>query len=224
MLRRIRKGETLLQDYETFELGEVLDREAQEWCSEAALKNATAMERSASVSVAASISSPEGEDGDKEVVSGSGDCDREEGTCGAVAASRVKITKGVDFGVHLIADFADCASSGLLDNADALRVAVEESLTRGNLTLVAPIYVHRFQPTGLSLIAHLSESHLSMHTWPEHRTATVDVYACGGATSDPEASLSHLESVILPQVTKVTRLRRGVFETQDRETQTCSET
>jgi len=38
---------------------------------------------------------------------------------------------------------------------------------------------HRFEPQGVSGIIFVAESHLSIHTWPEHGYAAVDLFTCG---------------------------------------------
>ncbi|MCW5556813.1 MAG: adenosylmethionine decarboxylase [Verrucomicrobiae bacterium] len=38
---------------------------------------------------------------------------------------------------------------------------------------------HSFSPWGVSGVVVISESHLTIHTWPEHRFAAVDVFSCG---------------------------------------------
>ena len=47
-----------------------------------------------------------------------------------------------------------------------------------NLTVVN-VKAHRFAPQGVSVVAILAESHLSVHTWPEKSYASVDCYTCG---------------------------------------------
>lgn len=55
-----------------------------------------------------------------------------------------------------------------------LRHAAEAS----GATLIS-VHVHRFEPHGLSGVAILAESHLSVHTWPELGFAAVDAFTCG---------------------------------------------
>ena len=37
----------------------------------------------------------------------------------------------------------------------------------------------KFEPQGCTILYLLSESHISIHTWPEHRSCTIDFYHCG---------------------------------------------
>ena len=66
----------------------------------------------------------------------------------------------------------------LLNNLVDLKKATLEILTAANLTVVE-IVGHQFAPQGISVVAVLAESHLSIHTWPELGYAALDVYTCG---------------------------------------------
>lgn len=79
---------------------------------------------------------------------------------------------------------------------------------RGNLTLL-DINMHEFQPHGVSGVAVLAESHISVHTWPEYGYAALDIFTCGD-TADPEAALMSLKDQLGSSKMKVTRLDRGL--------------
>eukprot|EP00505_MAST-04D_sp_SCG-Rhode-Island_P001217 Stramenopile-MAST_4_protein_1217 len=79
---------------------------------------------------------------------------------------------------------------------------------RGNLTLL-DINMHEFQPHGISGVAVLAESHISVHTWPEYGYAALDIFTCGD-TADPEAALMSLKDQLGSSKMKVTRLDRGL--------------
>ena len=49
------------------------------------------------------------------------------------------------------------------------------------------IHLHHFQPNGVSGVAVLAESHISIHTWPDAHYAALDVFMCGSA--DPDACI-----------------------------------
>jgi len=78
----------------------------------------------------------------------------------------------------------------------------------GNLTLL-DINMHEFQPHGVSGVAVLAESHISVHTWPEYGYAALDIFTCGD-TADPEAALTSLKDQLGSSKMKVTRLDRGL--------------
>ena len=68
-------------------------------------------------------------------------------------------------GRHLILDLYDCDQE-ILDNYDQLSELLETALRMANATILR-IIGEKFKPQGVTLLALLSESHASIHTWPE---------------------------------------------------------
>lgn len=81
-------------------------------------------------------------------------------------------------GLHLIVELQGCDPEGLND-VDFLRQGLRNAATAGGLHVVA-LDMHAFAPHGVTGVALLSESHISIHTWPELRYAAVDIFSCGG--------------------------------------------
>ncbi len=109
-------------------------------------------------------------------------------------------------GRHLIAEFWT-EHPHLLDDLTYLRDAVEEACRAGNLTVI-DVLAHKFAPHGATLVALLMESHISIHTWPEHGYAAVDVFACAG---DPERALAVLAERLRAYRVETTSLDRGLL-------------
>ncbi|WP_282169477.1 adenosylmethionine decarboxylase [Ruegeria atlantica] len=109
-------------------------------------------------------------------------------------------------GVHLLADFFD--STALYDPAPA-----EEALTRAAIAAkahVLDVEAHDFgQRAGFTGVALLAESHISIHTWPEHGYAAIDIFMCGDA--EPQRSLDVLKSYFRPQRIEVQSIKRGLI-------------
>lgn len=112
--------------------------------------------------------------------------------------------------VHFILEMFDCPAA-LLDDAAAVERAVREASEAAGATVVAHV-THRFSPQGVTAVAVLAESHLSVHTWPEYGYAAADVFTCG-ETTDPRAACELLAK----------RLRAGRHEvkTMDRGPLVC---
>lgn len=68
--------------------------------------------------------------------------------------------------------------SDLLNNLEELQSIFLEAVNTGGATYISH-HFHRFSPHGVSGVVVIAESHLSIHTWPEHGYAALDVFTCG---------------------------------------------
>jgi S-adenosylmethionine decarboxylase proenzyme len=85
-----------------------------------------------------------------------------------------------------------CADE-FINNPDRVIDSVSSVATDCGLHIVNTCE-HRFVPQGLTVILLLSQSHLAVHTWPEHRLMTVDLFVCQDCF-DVQAFLDRLVSV-----------------------------
>ncbi|PNU03048.1 adenosylmethionine decarboxylase [Novosphingobium guangzhouense] len=88
--------------------------------------------------------------------------------------------------VHLIADFGECVG---LDDLSLVETALRDAAEAAHLT-VLNVRLHHFgQGMGVTGVALLAESHISIHTWPEEGVAAVDIFVCG-ENAAPESALT----------------------------------
>lgn len=106
-------------------------------------------------------------------------------------------------GSHIIIDLYD--AEGLNDQA-RIETAMLECIDEAGATLLH-IHLHPFEPTGVSGVAVLAESHISVHTWPENGYAAFDVFMCGDA--QPEKCIDILGRAFNAGRVEVKQLRRG---------------
>lgn len=85
-------------------------------------------------------------------------------------------------GKHYLLNLYGC-SFVLLNDENYLIQLLEEAAILSGATVLQTIS-KKFDPQGVTVICLLSESHISIHTWPEEGKAAVDVYTCGD--SDPK--------------------------------------
>ena len=115
-------------------------------------------------------------------------------------------------GIHLLGEWYGCAAhTAEFTRAEALRALCLDAVRATGLTIVGDSFF-QFEPQGVTGTVLLAESHLAIHTWPEHGFVTVDVYVCNLATdnSDKAQRLFHaLEAALKPQRTKFQAIIRG---------------
>ncbi len=99
-------------------------------------------------------------------------------------------------GKHCILELYECDESKLNDEA-FVRTTITIAAKLAGATLLNLI-THRFEPQGVTGLALLAESHISIHTWPENGYAAVDVFTCGDHTM-PEKACEILRKELIAQ-------------------------
>jgi S-adenosylmethionine decarboxylase len=113
---------------------------------------------------------------------------------------------GVEFaGTHLIVDLWGAEG---VDDLNLMEKTFHRAIRAAGATLLH-IHLHHFTPQGgISGVAVLAESHISVHTWPERGFAAFDVFMCGD--SEPHKAIEVIRDVFSPQRCEVREYRRGV--------------
>ena len=106
-------------------------------------------------------------------------------------------------GAHLIVDLYGAKH---LDDIDHIENALRRAVAAAGATLLH-MHLHHFQPNGVSGVAVLAESHISIHTWPEAGFAALDVFMCGKA--DPDACVPVFREAFKPKNIVVKDIMRG---------------
>jgi S-adenosylmethionine decarboxylase len=107
-------------------------------------------------------------------------------------------------GAHLIIDLYDAER---LDDIDHIETALRRAVDAANATLLH-IHLHHFEPNGgVSGVAVLAESHISIHSWPEASYAAIDIFMCGSA--NPDACIPVLRGAFAAKRVAVSELLRG---------------
>jgi S-adenosylmethionine decarboxylase proenzyme len=92
------------------------------------------------------------------------------------------------YGRHILVEFFGC-DEAILDNVSRVEEVMRAAVKASGATEVGCVF-HKFQPQGTSGVIVLSESHISIHTWPGDGYASVDFYTCGDC--DPHAGVDIL--------------------------------
>jgi S-adenosylmethionine decarboxylase len=107
-------------------------------------------------------------------------------------------------GTHLILDLWGAKN---LDNLELVEQTLRQAVDIAEATLLH-INLHHFEPNGgISGVAVLAESHISIHTWPEHGYAALDLFMCGKAK--PHKCIDVFKKSFHPERIMVSEQMRG---------------
>ena len=97
----------------------------------------------------------------------------------------ININSSENIGRHCILELYQCDHAKLNDEA-FIRTTITSSAKVAGATLIN-LVTHSFKPHGVTGLALLAESHISIHTWPEIGYAAIDVFTCGDHTMPEKA-------------------------------------
>jgi S-adenosylmethionine decarboxylase len=107
-------------------------------------------------------------------------------------------------GNHMVIEFFGCIN---LNEETLLKTILRKAAETANATVLS-ITTHQFEPEGVTGVAVLQESHISVHTWPEYEYAAIDIFTCGQHVII-EKALEILESFFRPKRKQVLKISRG---------------
>ncbi len=107
-------------------------------------------------------------------------------------------------GAHLLVDFW---GGKKINDPEEMTAVLKDAAREANAT-VLHIHLHEFGGGGISGVAVLAESHISIHTWPELDYAAFDVFMCGNC--HPEKAVAVLKQKLKPSRFSVNEQKRGV--------------
>ena len=80
-------------------------------------------------------------------------------------------------GCHILLELQECPPE-LLHDEKAIEAVLVTAAREAGAHVVECVF-HHFSPHGVSGVVVIAESHVTVHTWPEHRYAAVDIFTCG---------------------------------------------
>jgi S-adenosylmethionine decarboxylase len=111
-------------------------------------------------------------------------------------------------GRHLLVELHDCDRQALND-LDLIREVMLKAAVDCGAVIMGESF-HRFSPQGISGVVVIAESHISIHTWPEHGYAAADVFTCGTSVN-PEVAAKVLIDTLKSKNHSLTEIKRGVL-------------
>ena len=110
---------------------------------------------------------------------------------------------------HVLLELNECNRERLSDAA-FLRESLLAAARAAGATIVSDTF-HVFPPyDGVSGVVIVLESHLSIHTWPEHGYAAVDIFTCG-TTVQPQKAVDLLVRELEPRDHSIVDMKRGII-------------
>ncbi len=110
------------------------------------------------------------------------------------------------FGRHLLLEMWDC-NREILEEAEMITQIMCDAAGDAGATVVKSIH-HEFEPPGITAVAILSESHISVHTWPIEGYVAVDIFTCG-TVADPQLAIKGLLEAFEPKDHTSVEIKRG---------------
>jgi len=110
-------------------------------------------------------------------------------------------------GSHLLIEMYGCDGK-TLETEEIVGKAMSDAAAASKATIVEQSF-HEFKPFGVSGAVIIQESHYTIHTWPEHRYAAVDLFYCGGTVLVHKA-VEVLRERFQPERIKFLVVRRGL--------------
>ena len=108
--------------------------------------------------------------------------------------------------LHILFTLKGC-DRRVIDNQSLVEQSISVAARVSKSTLLG-INSHKFNPQGVTCVALLAESHISVHTWPELGLAVCDVFTCGSKCQPMDAAL-HLKMAFNAEDIDFTTINRG---------------
>ncbi len=109
-------------------------------------------------------------------------------------------------GTHILVELFGCDRK-ILNDSRKIKSEMIKAAELINATIVSSS-AHQYEPQGVSAVVVISESHLTMHTWPEYQYAAVDLFICTD-TADPWIAFKHLKNTLQASHTSTVEMKRG---------------
>ena len=115
----------------------------------------------------------------------------------------------IPLGKHILAEYFECKCD-FLHSETRIRNLMLEAASRSGATIIGNIF-HRFNPQGVTGVVVIAESHFSIHTWPEIKYASLDLFTCGDRV-DPWLAFEYIKKKLQPGKWSSKEIIRGNME------------
>lgn len=119
-------------------------------------------------------------------------------------------------GRHLLVEYYNCDPK-ILMNIGSIEDILVGAAKKAKAHIVDVVF-HTFNPHGISGVVVVEESHLAIHTWPEHGFASVDIYTCGTSVN-PWLAYKYILRELRAKHSTAMEMKRGVLNLNSRSKQ-----
>ena len=111
-------------------------------------------------------------------------------------------------GIHLMLELKEC-NQELLNDLAYIKNAMTQAAQEVGAHILGESF-HQFRPQGVTGILAIAESHICIHTWPEHGYAAADIFTCGTSFEPAKAAQILIERLESKDPSS-TEVRRGTM-------------
>ncbi|MGR3218992.1 MAG: adenosylmethionine decarboxylase [Candidatus Anammoxibacter sp.] len=115
-------------------------------------------------------------------------------------------------GRHFIVEMWGCDTK-MINDPERVMDILHRAASDARATVIKSIF-HRFSPTGVTGVAILAESHISIHTWPDEGYVAADIFTCGTNT-DPALGVQSLIDGFKPENSSSREFQRGNAQSKE---------
>ena len=112
-------------------------------------------------------------------------------------------------GKHLLLELNGCDHK-LLNDISFIKETMLAAAKESGATVLGESF-HQFSPQGVSGVIIIAESHLTVHTWPEHGYAGADIFTCGTRVK-PEKAAKVIIAKLKPSTHSIVLMERGIIK------------
>jgi S-adenosylmethionine decarboxylase proenzyme len=116
-------------------------------------------------------------------------------------------------GKHLLLELNGCDHK-LLNDISFIKETMLAAAKASGATVLGESF-HQFSPQGVSGVIIIAESHLTMHTWPEHGYAGADIFTCGTRVK-PEKAAKVIIAKLKPSTHSIILMERGIIASKQK--------
>jgi S-adenosylmethionine decarboxylase proenzyme len=116
-------------------------------------------------------------------------------------------------GKHLLLELNGCDHK-LLNDISFIKETMLAAAKASGATVLGESF-HKFSPQGVSGVIIIAESHLTVHTWPEHGYAGADIFTCGTRVK-PEKAAKVIIAKLKPSTHSIILMERGIIASKQK--------